>query len=414
MSARGSPDLDQARAPRIRHGLANAYLPFLYGLVSTGTEQFTFGANFELECRPTGVRLILANYSEQPQTLAGACAAASASAASMTSPVDAAGDPARWHQATIDGGSLTIPAGAAGEPAYAVTDLMPIEGLDRTDGGHGYLLFTRVASPADGYAAVTTQSVSFDTLNASLGRRTAQYFKQGDHASADQSDLTDETVTGSGFQTFYVVGVVFMSPERCITIGMFGDSLSGGHLTAGEYGGYGRVAANGLSLPDCGVSFVDGNFPGQTMSVICARARGLIAAGIPLHVAVVPIDSPNDYTRNSGYQDRAGQETAALSLIHDLLGLGITVIAQTALPYGPHGVDAWNQSRVVSSDKVRRLARLGVVVMDVAASACGFVPTRDRPAVVPMRHLASDKAHYNDELQILLGRDLQELVATLL
>lgn len=400
--------------PKIRHGLSNAYLPFLYGLVSRGDEQITFGANFTIERKPTGVRLILANYSSEPQILAGVCAAASASATSTTTPVDAAGTPSAWHQATIAGGALALPAGAAGAPSYVLTDLMPIEGLDRTDSGRGYLLYTRAASPPDGYVALTTQSVTFATLNAALGRDIAQYFAPGDAASTGQSALTDASVTGSGFQTFYVVGVVFLCEDRCITIGMFGDSLTGGHLTDGEYAGCGRIAVNLLSSPQCGASFVDGNYPGQTMSVICNRARVLTAAGIPLHVAVVPIDSPNDYTSNVGYQDRVGQETTALSLIHHLQSLGITVIVLTALPYGPYGVDPWNEARLVSSAKARKLEQLGVVVMDVAEMACGFVPTSERPAAVPVRYLASDHAHYNDALQALLGLNLQQLVGSLL
>ncbi len=400
-------------SPRLRAEMSNAYLPLLYGIVSSGSSQFTFGANFQLEAQPTGIRLILANYGAGA-TLAGLCAAASASAASGTTPVDGSGNPVAWTQATVNGGALVMPAGTATAPAYQLTDLMPIEGIARTDGGSGFLIYTRAASPTSGYAAMTAQADTFADLNTALGRPINQYLAAGNYASSNQAGLVDAGAS-FGFQTFYVAGIVFETEQRCVTLGGFGDSLTQGHFTVGEYAGFARRAANQLSSSACAVSFVDGGFSGETIAVICARVRAVVAAGIPLHLVTLPIDSPNDYLGNPGFESRIALESTVLSTIDYLLSLGIVVVALTSLPFGPNGVDQYSAQRVISSAKLRAMTQRGLVVLDAAQIICGYIPTASQPAVVPASLLTTqDGEHYDDVGQALLASALQDVVSPLL
>ncbi|WP_122049751.1 hypothetical protein [Asaia bogorensis] len=329
---------------------------FIFGSMLTpasGSGQFTYLANYSLDAPFVGVRLILANVATSVVTLPRMIAAPSASGSDIANPVTAAGTAQPWATVTLNGSStIRLPASPGGGlPSYTLSDIVPIQSVPRTDSGTGYLLYTRfVTDPASwnvSFFAARTGSGSADAnlVAAINGGRTAQWgYIGGDHVTQSLA-LTSASVSGNpGFAGGVVVGAVYYTTTRSYTLMAVGDSLTQGWQTASDYDGFARHAASALSAAGFATSYADASWTGQTTGQMQARAYALLAAGLRPSVMTIPVDSPNDYVRDTGAQSAlagaqaTGQQRAsALKLADYARSLGVFPILVTPLPLGLPG-----------------------------------------------------------------------------
>jgi len=414
-------DAHRAIIALLRRNLTSIpYMPFSFcGPLNVGPTQTTFGSNFNLERRFTGVKLIMANYASAPQVIPAVCCAPSASLTNPVSPIDTNGRSVAWTAVTFGGAQSTVLPSAEpldGGISYTLSDLVPVEALERVDGSPYFALMTRTLSPVSGYQAPAMADAQIALVNAiDGGRALVGYFLRADYVSGPetQNALTAESAQ-RGFNFPYVAGVVFQTHERCVSYGFFGDSLTQGDQTESGWGGYGRRCAVMMSNDARGVSMVDGGVPGQITRQFAGRLRALLTAGVIPHIVSLPIDSPNDYSLMPGAAQRVSQEATIFELVDRILAQGSLPVLLAGLPFGPLGVDLNGAERLISSLKVRALARHGLVVLDVPPIVCGYTPSPTRPAIVPFEYLAPDGFHYNDRLQQQIALCLQSLLSGLI
>lgn len=393
---------------------------------SNGTVPYTFGVNFALAARFYGVKLILANYGTTTNTVAAISVATSASSADQGKAVNADGTAATWFPVSVGGVSSNIVLPAApnvSRPSYTLSDMIPIQSVDRTDGGAGHLIYTRCLSQTatwfsgvlrplggNGGAGGAALPNGVSDMNPGLGDWPIQsFYSTGDSVTSGNTNAITSYALANA-TTFIVVGAVFYSLEQCITLAGAGDSLWQGYLANGSWSGFGRQAAQQLNTAGIKTSYCDLGWSGQIGSKIRDRVKDFLALGIAPHVFGIACDSPNDFIyTSSGTSTDALNEAYSVSPLLEAMNMatraGSFVFTTTPLPW--YSPEAYPAARYPTADILREYNPIGVgSVLDAEEILCGSIPTVASPGSVPSAYQATDGHHYSAAGQALLATNL--------
>lgn len=366
--------------------------------------QMTTEAHFD------AVRVILFNAQATTQTgvkaAVGVAAAAGAHLATQSFTPDTWVD-VTW--ATVS--SVTQAAGAAARPSITVSDWMPIQSLERTDGGRFPLLHVRVYQPAANANITKFSPSGIETWMQTAERMHRVMVKDGSDMIATKGSFT-APATAPRWVPF---AIQYMARGRVATLAVAGDSIAVG-VGATNYfqSQYMRVCET-LSEPSGPIELANFGWAGQTSVNYFNRTMDLLSNGVigAGHVLVFHAFSPNDYTTavtQAGVNASLSQTTQIVQKAIEKLARPVIVDAMPANPASKNW-DATDSLRRDFNGRLAAYTRIPVVGMSAAVS--GAVDADGQTNI--LSDSTSDNLHPNEVgIRRILGPTLQALAPELM
>ncbi|KQU44180.1 hypothetical protein ASG84_12715 [Rhodococcus sp. Leaf278] len=360
----------------------------------------TFHVACELQAPYEAVQIIFANskpaYSDN---------AVSIKVTTLATAADLNGSANTWTQVTKSGLlRMALPiAPATGRLSYALSDIIPLSSIPRTDGGSKPLLAIRAYMGASGDLPVLGNGTD-DLTNwaTKAGRRWVMRQMTGDGVT-DPSVFTSTTNVSQS----PIIGVRYWSRGRVVNVMVIGDSLSDGRGTyIGE--GFGGLVADRLTSDALAVEYSNCGWSGQATSQFGERAIDVLFSDVKPDVLLFPNSSPNNESTltDAGF---AASDAMYQRVLAACARTGVTPVLWTMIPTDPsiHAWGAADSKRIAANTRALALRDRGVLVADTSTPLSG--PVVSGQVGLPAA-LAPDGIHPGDAGNILMADALTPLV----
>jgi lysophospholipase L1-like esterase len=254
--------------------------------MGAAVDEVTYSLKIEAEAPYEAVALLWQNY--EATEVAG-CKALVGSTNTFSTASQASRYQTNWQSVTWSGSnSVTIPAGSQAAPGIAVSDLVPLNSVTRTDGTRPLLL---IRSYFDGASSLTYTEKDYNgNYNTPTARNRNRVFDVGQFAG-DAITNTSNTIIPS-IRTA-LVSPIFRYTSNVTTIAFIGDSITQGSGSTSGLDNWGRRACYDLGTPEVPIVPCNLGMSAQTSTTYLAHALAIMAITKPSIAFYFPY-SPND------------------------------------------------------------------------------------------------------------------------
>lgn len=363
----------------------------------------TFQVTAELPCHADAIQIVLVN--TQPRFSDNVYIA---KAIALPSASDLNGSAGTWTSITKAGQSqFLIQTGVQSiQPSFTLSDMVPFQTVERSDGGTNPLVAVRVW--VSGNASLPAVGNGADDFTNWASRTDGLRWVMRHQSGNQVTDPTGFSSTTDRSQS-PIVGIRFLARGRVVGVAWAGDSISEGRGThIGE--GFVLPAITNLSTPAKTLAPANFGWSGQITNYITDRVIDLVESPLRPDVLVVPCGSPNDQPTTLTEAGVAVMKRNLLRTLAACKANGVTPVVWTILPVNT-AVNAWGASdalRVAYNTEVLGWRSAGVLVADTATAISG---STSGGQVQMASGSTTDGIHPNDTGNALLAPVIQAAIA---
>ena len=315
------------------------------------------------------VQLILFNVQAVTQTGIKAAAGVAAQAGAHLSTQSFTPD--TWVDFTWSAASsVTMAAGATARPSITISDWMPLNSVDRTDGGTFPLLHIRVFQPAANTNITKLSAGSFAWMQtAADGRIYGAMYKDGSDMIATKGSFT----APADAPRFVPFAIRYRARGAVRTLMCVGDSIAAGHGATNVLDGYTNKLRQALSSTGAPVEFCNLGWSGQASVDYYKRALDVLSAGIVPTWLLYHAYSPNDSSGPLTAAQINAQKSQMVEVIAAAFSAGAAPVIANGMPTNTASKN-WGSSDSLRVALNAALAAMpGVNVADISTPISGTV-----------------------------------------
>lgn len=315
------------------------------------------------------VQLILFNVQTVTQT--GIKAAAGVAAQAGVHLSTQSFTPDTWVDFTFSSASsVTQAAGSAARPSITMSDWMPINSVDRTDGGIFPLLHIRIYQPASNANISKLSNTSLTWLQtAADGRIYRAMYKDGSDMVATKSNFTSP----ADAPRFVPFAIRYRARGAVRTLMCVGDSIAAGYGASNLCDGYTNKLRQALSSTAAPVEFCNLGWAGQASVDYYKRALDILSSGIVPTWLLYHAYSPNDSAGPLTAAQINAQKSQMVEVIAAAFAAGAAPVIANGMPTNTASKN-WGASDSLRVALNTALAAMpGVNVADISTPTSGSI-----------------------------------------
>ncbi|OZF40735.1 hypothetical protein CH296_00315 [Rhodococcus sp. 14-2496-1d] len=330
----------------------------------------------------------------------------------LPSAADLNGSAGPWTTVTKSGLlRMALPISpATGRLSYALSDVIPLASIPRTDGGSKPLVVVRVYMTGgditvlgNGTPGTPTTDDFTNWASRTNGRRWVMRQMDGDGVSTPTAFTSTTNVSQSP-----IVGIRYWSRGRVVNLMVVGDSISDGRGTyLGE--GFGGLVADRLTSDALAVEYSNCGWSGQATSIFGERAIDIVHSDVKPDILVFPNSSPNNESAltDAGF---AASDAMYQRVLAACARTGVTPVLWTMIPTDPsiHAWGAADSKRLAANARALALRDRGVLVADTSTPLSGATSSGQ---VLPIAGKLPDGIHPGDGANVDMADPITPLVS---
>ena len=335
------------------------------------------------------VQLILFNVQAVTQTGIKAAAGVAAQAGAHLSAQSFTPD--TWVDFTwSSASSVTQAAGSAARPSITLSDWMPLNSLDRTDGGTYPLLHVRIYQPAANASVSKLSNTSLTWMQtAADGRIYGAMYKDGSDMIATKGNFTSP----SDAPRFVPLAIRYRARGAVRTLMCVGDSIAAGYGASNLCDGYTNKLRHALSSTAAPVEFCNLGWAGQASVDYSKRALDILSSGIVPTWLLYHAYSPNDSAGPLTTAQINAQKSQMVEVIAAAFSAGAAPVIANGMPTNTASKN-WGSSDSLRVALNTALAAMpGVNVADISTPTSGSMSNGQVQIVAGM---TTDNIHPSD------------------